>query len=84
MGMVIMDMQTLFNIIFGVGLPVLGWFAREMWGAVKELRKDLHKLEIILPDKYIKRDEFQEGLKEIKDICRQIFERLENKADKRG
>jgi hypothetical protein len=78
------DNQTLFNIVVGVGLPSLGWFAREIWGAVKDLRNDLHKIEVALPEKYIKRDEFQEGLKEIKDICRQIFERLDNKVDKRG
>ena len=49
---------------------------------MKELRKDLHVIEVNIPEKYIRRDEFQEGLKEIKDICRQIFDRLENKADK--
>lgn len=81
-----MDQQTLFNLIFFVATGVGGWFAREIWGAVKELRADLHKLEVDLPSHYIKRDEFHEGLKEIKDICRQIFEKVDSlekrKADK--
>jgi hypothetical protein len=77
-----MDTQTLINIAAGIIIAGMGWLARELWGAVKELRKDLHIIEVALPSNYIRKDEFQEGVKELKDICRQIFERLENKADK--
>jgi hypothetical protein len=77
-----MDTQTLINLGGAVILAGMGWLARELWGAVKDLRKDLHIIEVALPSNYIRKDEFQEGVKELKDICRQIFERLENKADK--
>jgi hypothetical protein len=77
-----MDTQTLINLGGAIILAGMGWLARELWGAVKELRKDLHVIEVALPSNYIRKDEFQEGVKELKDICRQIFERLENKADK--
>ena len=77
-----MDTQTLINLGGALILAGMGWLARELWGAVKELRKDLHTIEVVLPSNYIRKDEFQEGVKELKDICRQIFERLENKADK--
>jgi hypothetical protein len=77
-----MDTQTLINIGAGIIIAGMGWLARELWGAVKELRKDLHTIEVALPSNYIRKDEFQEGVKELKDICRQIFDRLENKADK--
>jgi hypothetical protein len=46
-----MDHQSLINIIIGVVLTVGGWLARELWGAVKELRADLRQLEIDLPSK---------------------------------
>jgi hypothetical protein len=77
-----MDTQTLINLGGAIILAGMGWLARELWGAVKELRKDLHTIEDVLPSNYIRKDEFQEGVKELKDICRQIFERLESKADK--
>ena len=77
-----MDTQTLINLGGAIILAGMGWLARELWGAVKELRKDLHTIEVVLPSNYIRKDEFQEGVKELKDICRQIYERLENKADK--
>jgi len=83
-----MDGQTLINATFGIILAGGGWFARELWGAVKELRNDIHKLEVDLPSNYIRRDEFQEGVKELKDICRQIFDKVDSlekrKADKNG
>ena len=77
-----MDIQTIINFGGAVILAGMGWLARELWGAVKELRKDLHTIEVALPSNYIRKDEFTEGVKELKDICRQIFDRLENKADK--
>ena len=77
-----MDTQTLINLGGAIILAGMGWLARELWGAVKELRKDLHVIEVALPSNYIRKDEFADGVKELKDICRQIFERLENKADK--
>ena len=77
-----MDTQTLINLGGAIILAGMGRLARELWGAVKDLRKDLHIIEVQLPSNYIRKDEFQEGVKELKDICRQIFERLENKADK--
>ena len=81
-----MEMQAIINMIVLIAVGVGGWFAREVWGAVKELRKDIHQIEVDLPSNYIRRDEFHEGLKEIKDICRQIFDKVDSlekrKADK--
>ena len=81
-----MDPQTIINLFMSAVLAAVGWLARELWGAVKELRADLRKLEVDLPSHYIRRDEFQDGLKEIKEICRQIFDKVDGlerrKADK--
>ena len=77
-----MDLQLMFNIIAGGILSVGGWFARQLWDAVKELRADLHKLEVDLPSNYIRRDEFAEGMKEIKGMLEKIFDKLDDKVDK--
>jgi len=77
-----MEPQTIINLIAGSILMVVGWLARELWVAVKELRADLHKIEIELPTHYMRRDEFAEGMKEIKDMLRMIFDKLDAKVDK--
>lgn len=56
----------------------MGWFLRELWGAVKELRSDLHRLEVNLPTNYIRRDEFAEGVRQIREDLQIVFQRLED------
>jgi hypothetical protein len=48
-------LQDLLNLIGGIGLTVLGWFGRELWSAVKELKTDLAKLREELPKTYAQR-----------------------------
>jgi hypothetical protein len=78
-----MDHQTMFNIGAGAILAVMGWFARQLWDAVASLREDVHQIEIDLPMHYVRRDEFADNMKEIKDMLGKIFDRLDTKVDKR-
>jgi hypothetical protein len=77
-----MDLQTIINALLAVIVGGIGWAARELWGAVKKLREDIQRIEVALPTNYIRRDEFAEGMKEIKDMLGKIFDRLDNKMDK--
>lgn len=77
-----MEPQLLFNLVLGGGFTVLGWFARELWTAVKELKSDLSKLREELPKLYVTKDDYREDLREVKDMLNKIFDRLDNKADK--
>ena len=77
-----MDSQDLFNIAFGVASSVLGWFAREMWSAVKELKADLAKLREELPRSYVMKEDYRRDIYEIKEMLIKIFVRLDNKVDK--
>jgi len=77
-----MEPQTVVNIGAGAVLMIAGWLFRELWAAVKALQADIRKIEIDLPTTYIRRDEFSDNMKEIKDMLAKIFDKLENKADK--
>lgn len=81
-----MDTQTLINLALGSLLALVGWLARQLWEAVDRLRTDIHDLEVELPSRYVRREEFSDGIKEIKDLCRQIFDKVDSlekrKADK--
>jgi len=77
-----MENQHLINALVGVGMSVLGWFARELWSAVKELKADLAKLREDLPKDYVIRSDYREDIRDIKAMLAKIFEKLEAKADK--
>ena len=76
--------QTVFNFILGGVSTVLGWFLREMWAAVKELKADLAKLREELPREYVAKDDYRADVKELKDMLQKLFDRLDGKADKHG
>jgi cell fate (sporulation/competence/biofilm development) regulator YmcA (YheA/YmcA/DUF963 family) len=70
--------QQLLNILFGAALTVAGWFARELWSAVQELKSDISKLPLV----YVARQDYRDDMKEVKDMLGKIFDRLDHKADK--
>lgn len=77
-----MDQQTLLNIVFGILSGGLGWFSRELWSAVKELKVDLAKLREDLPKEYVAKDDFRDGVRELKEMLNKIFDKLDQKVDK--
>lgn len=77
-----MDQQSIINTLFALVSAGFGWFAREMWSAVKELKTDLARLREDLPKQYVPKDDYKEGVREIKDMLNKLFDRLDNKADK--
>lgn len=78
----IMDVQTLINIAAGAALSVMGWFARELWGAVKGLQKELHDMEILISTHYVTREDYRADMKDVKEMLGKIFDKLDNKVDK--
>ena len=77
-----MESQNLINAALAVASSVTGWFARELWSAVKELKSDLAKLREELPKAYVARDDYRDDIKEIKDMLTRLFDRIDGKADK--
>ena len=77
-----MEMQHFINLLGGAALSVLGWFARQLWDAMRELRADLHTLEINLPENYVKRSDLDKRMERIEDMFQRIYDKLDAKADK--
>ena len=84
-----MEWQTVINIALGSVLAAVGWFAREIWDSVKELRRDIHLIEKELPEIYVRRDDLKEVRAEmaarfdkIENLIGSLYDRLNEKADK--
>lgn len=46
-----------------------------MWGAIRELEREL-------PNHYVRRDDYRDDMSEIKVMLRSISDKLDDKADK--
>lgn len=77
-----MEWQTIINIGAGSLLAMLGWFARQIWDSVQELKDDVKQIEISLPSHYVKKDEINTRFDRMELLLDKIFEKLETKADR--
>ena len=74
--------QDIINLLIGTVLAVLGWFARQMWDAVQNLKVDLNKIEVSLPTFYVRKDELEAKFDKIEVMLDRIFDKLDSKVDK--
>ena len=77
-----MEFQSLFNILAGAGLTVMGWFARQLWEATQNLKDDVQKLELNVADNYVKKVDITARFDKIESILERLFDKLESKQDK--
>jgi hypothetical protein len=67
--------QDLINLsVTGAGV-VAFWFLKMLWESNTRLERELHQ-------DYVRRNDFRADMDEIKDILKQIFDKLDKKADK--
>lgn len=77
-----MDSQTIINLVGGAVLVAVGWWCREIWDSVKQLKLDLKELEIELPTNYVRREDIESRFDKIDAVLERIFDKLDGKADK--
>ena len=73
-----MDTQQIFNVIVGLAAFFGGWVLNNITKAIERLDDDVRDL----PHMYVGKEDYHRDIDEIKDICKQIFNKLDNKADK--
>ena len=76
------EYQNIIDIGAGMVMAVAGWLMRELWGAVKELQRDLSKLEAALPKEYVLKEDLDKRMDHIEDMFQRIYDKLDGKADK--
>jgi hypothetical protein len=73
-----MDNQQIFNIVVSCAGFLAGW-------VLNNITKSLTRLEDRIEDvhvRYVTKDDYRRDVDELKDICKQIFDKLDKKADK--
>lgn len=77
-----MEFQQLVNLAVGTTLSVLGWFARQLWQAVQDLKNDMKAVEVALPTHYVRKEELESRLDKLEAILMKIYDKLDTKVDK--
>jgi hypothetical protein len=84
-----MDWQTIINISAGTLLGVGGWFARQLWDSVKELKNDISGIRLHISEVYVKKSEVEnfradmdKRFDRIELLLDKLFEKLDGKVDK--
>lgn len=77
-----MDNQQLFNIVVSVAGFLAAFVFYQSIQRVQKLEDTLTALEKQLPHDYVTKDDYRADIKEVKDILRQIFDKLDAKQDK--
>ena len=73
-----MESQFIFNVIVGIAAFFGGWMLNSITKAIERLDTDVRSL----PHTYVSKEDYHRDIDEIKDICKQIFAKLDAKADK--
>lgn len=74
--------QDLYNIIVGVAGAAIGWLLKVVWDSVRALQADMKEIERELHTEYISKHDYRADILEVKDILKQIFDKLDRKVDK--
>lgn len=77
-----MSMEQLFLMALSAVTGLLGWFGRELYSAVQQLRADLAELEVRIGTDYIRYDRLRDTLQPILTSLEEIKQALRDKADK--
>ncbi len=77
-----MDTQYLINFAIITIVGVLGWFARQLWEAVQDLKRDMQRIEVDLPSHYVRKDELESRFDKLELMLDRIFDKLDSKVDK--
>jgi cell division protein FtsL len=77
-----MDNQQIFNFVVGIAAFLAVFVFNQVTRKIQKLEDDVSSMrEQILKD-YVQKDDYKADIKEIKDILRQIFDKLDSKQDK--
>ncbi len=73
-----MDEQVIFNWIVGVAGALGGWTLKVIWDSLMELRRDIKTMDTKMHDDFVRRDDFKDAVREIKEDMRAGFNTVDN------
>jgi hypothetical protein len=73
-----MDIQTLINTVLPIVCVAMGWFCKELWDAVQDLKSDLGDLRTHLAENYMHKSDFSDRWDEVLKAVHRIEDKLDS------
>jgi hypothetical protein len=64
--------QDVINWLFAGFGAAVGWILKVVWDAVTDLKHDVKQIERDLPEIYVRKDDFREAVREIRDTMKEL------------
>lgn len=77
-----MDNQQIFNFVVAIAAFLAVFVFNQTTRKIQKLEDDVAAMRETLLKDYVQKGDYKDDIKEVKDILRQIFDRLESKQDK--
>jgi cell fate (sporulation/competence/biofilm development) regulator YmcA (YheA/YmcA/DUF963 family) len=77
-----MDNQQLFNLVVSVAGFLGAFVFYQVMQRLQRSEDKISELERMLPHDYIQKDDYRSDMRDIKDLLKQIFDKLDAKQDK--
>lgn len=84
-----MDPQVIFNVLVAIIGVLGGWLLKSFYEAIQELRKEdgaihtrVNDVSRDIANTYVRKEDFRDALRDVKDALIRIESKLDNKMDK--
>ena len=77
-----MDNQQLFNLVVSIAGFLAMFIFYQVMQRLQKTEDALDSLKDKLVSEYVHKDDYRNDIKDLKDMLRQIFDKLDNKQDK--
>lgn len=77
-----MDNQQIFNFVVAIAGFLAIFVFHQVMQRIQKLEDKHESLGNALPKEYVQKDDYKADMREVKDLLRQIFDKLDGKADK--
>jgi len=74
--------QDMINLMITLSGAVFGWILRVVWESIRKLQDEMNDFQREVHTSYVSKDDYRQDILEVKEILKQIFDKLDRKADK--
>jgi len=74
--------QDMINLMITLSGAVFGWILRVVWESIRKLQDEMNEFQREVHTSYVSKDDYRQDIIEVKEILKQIFDKLDRKADK--